>query len=119
MHENTLVLDDIVVPGDTAVYTIRVVVYTEFLHEDEDDDDNHLDYMSSIWDIKRIELTDYTRKDKKGIETSWGIGFSLVDKNEYNRVVNFVESFDFTEMVFDKIRSGNTQNENIYGDYWL
>jgi hypothetical protein len=119
MKDVALVFKNVYVPNDSVPYTIRIEASVEFLNEDEDDDDCHMDFVSSVWDIKEIRLTDYTRHSKASVETSWGVGFSLVDNSEYKKVADFVSSFDFAEMVYDRIASGNTGSEIIYGDYWL
>ena len=118
--EKTMVLKDVFVPGDNSPYEIRIEVVVEFLNDgDEDDDDNHMDFVSSIWDIKEIRLTDFTRKPIGGVETSWGVGFNLVDKKLVENVKKFVESFDFAEHVYDVLSQDCKYNVEMEGDHWL
>jgi hypothetical protein len=119
MIEKEMVFNDMSIPGDDALYDIRIVAGIEFLNEDEEDDDNHMDFVSSVWDIKEIRLTDYTRKTITGMKTSWGIGFNLVEKKEIDRVKKFVSTFDFCEYVYDVLSQNAKYSLKMEGDEWL
>lgn len=119
MITKTMVFNDMSIPGDDALYDIRIEVGVEFLNEDEEDDDEHMDFVSSVWDIKEVRLTDYTRKTITGINTSWGVGFNLVDKKQVNNVKKFVSSFDFAEYVYDVLSHGCKYSVKMEGDKWL
>jgi len=119
MITKTMVFNDICIPDDDALYNIRIEVGVEFLNEDEEDDDDHMDFVSSVWDIKEIRLTDYTRKTITSVQTSWGVGFNLVDKKEVERVKKFVSSFDFAEYVYDTLSQNCGFTINMEGDAWL
>lgn len=119
MITKTMVFNDICIPDDDSLYNIRIEVDVEFLNEDENDDDEHMDFVSSVWDIKEIRLTDYTRKTTSSVQTSWGVGFNLADKKEVEMVKKFVSSFDFAEHVYDMISQNCHLNVNMEGDAWL
>lgn len=118
MIEKSLVFRNVHVPGETHTYTVRVEVCIEFLNEDEDDDDCHLDFVSSIWDIKEIRLTDYTKEVDEQAASSWGVGFYVSNGPELEKIKTLVQSFDFLEFVYDRIANGFEPIAN-YGDHWL